>query len=40
MPKTKLWIKLKPGVSESERKYLANGIRAYLSDLSFLVDVP
>jgi hypothetical protein len=40
IPKDVLFVKLKDGISDSDRPYLANGLRAYFkSDLTFLLDV-
>lgn len=37
--KKNLFVKLNPKITDTERQYLANGLRAYLSDLTFLIDV-
>lgn len=34
-----LFVKLNPDITDTEREYLANGLRAYLSKLTFLIDV-
>lgn len=39
IPKSNLFVKLSPDITKVERQYLANGLRAYLGDLTFLIDV-
>lgn len=39
VPKNKLFVKLKPGISQDRRDYIANGIRSYFrGDFTILLD--
>lgn len=39
MPKNKLFVKLKPGITQERRDYIANGIRSYFrGDFTVLLD--